>query len=277
MKKLFLLLACFFIVCAQANAQESTVLGRFNASNPNLIEKQFGMDFESYFFVANDKLYTMNFRFDYNFNSKRTMVRFNVPLVSTDFSKDYQGYERSTGIGDLGFKVTHLIYLDKANKKTLESVALSLGVTTPTGDKDLGLGLGKWQYIPEIVAAFRASPALGFYPRAKFQFTGSEVNGHPTPGGSAPDPEDPDADGQFKTLIIDLPMIMEINSWQGWFGLTPIYLNDFEFNYTIVALTAELGKNISDQSSISLHLSQNIAGEKRLLNIVEAKLNFYIK
>ena len=276
MKRLLLTYVLLLTAIIFAAGQEISVLGENNPSNPTLTRTQVRFDFDSYFLVGENRVIAARPSFEYGFNSQRSLARIEVPILSTFYSGNFQGFERRVGLGDINFGYKFLPYLDRSGRKVLQAIALSMDITSPTGDAAIGLGLGKWQYEPSITFEFRPSAFFAFYPRASYNFTVDDVNGQPIPGGGTiPDPgEDQQA---FETMIIDAPTVVELMDWQGWFSINPIFLFNFKENYSIVALGADIGKMVGPKFSSALHFVQFIGGQPRLQTQVSAQFNFYLQ
>lgn len=257
-------------------AQEISVLGINNPSNPTLTLTQFRFDLDSYFFVGENRVIAARPSFEYGFNSQRHLARIEVPVLSTFYSGNFQGFERRVGLGDINFGYKVLPYLDRSGRKTLQAVALALDITSPTGDQSIGLGLGQWQYEPSLTLEFRPSAFFAVYPRASYNFTVDDVNGQPLPGGGTiPDPgEDQQS---FETMVLDANTVIELVDWQGWFAINPIFLRNFRENYSIVALGADIGKMIGPKSSANLHFVQFVGGQPRLQTQVSAQFHFFLE
>jgi len=272
----FLIIACCLFQHHPSNAQNESILGFPNPANPWQTNTAFQLGFENYFFVAANKLFVLKPSFRYDFNSERHEVRMEVPFVSTSFSSDYQGFEKEIGLGDMALGYRYVIYLNKGRFATLEAVSLDSKIRAPTGNSTVGLGTGHWQYELTSLFSFRPNPYVAIYPEARFIFTGKPVNGQGTPVGPVPDPEDPEEDFSIQSLVIRIPLVLEVESYHGWVAFSPIFFHDFKSKFLSWSLQAELGIKISDPLAAALEINQYISGDRRLNTWVQAKFYWFL-
>lgn len=276
MKQHYLFLLLFFTFPYKAYCQENSVLGINNPSNPTLTRTQFSFDFDSYFFVAENRLLAARPAFHYDFNSNRHKVMMEVPILSTFYSGNYQGFERQTGLGDMRFKYMYLAYYDENARQSFNGLGITFEMITPTGNSQFGLGLGKWQYAPGVVFSFRPNPFFAFYPEIVYRFTADDVNGISLPGAGLPDFETPENDPKFQSILFEVPAVVELSDWNGWFSVSPVYLKDFPSGYSIFAFSGEIGLKTSENFGASIHILRFVAGQPRLITHVTAKFDFYL-
>src|SRR5687768_117879 len=97
-------LALMLLLCASATYGQQPTL--FNASDPATMRTHASIDVESYLFHNDSEFYALRFGYHYGLRGERHRFGMALPLVHTVFQGDYQGFENTTGFGDL--KVTYL-------------------------------------------------------------------------------------------------------------------------------------------------------------------------
>lgn len=254
-----LLIASILVLpISQAFGQLSTEY----ASDPVAMRSRIAIDVESFLFHNESQFYSLRAGYYYGLQNERHLFGMSLPLVHTVFKGDYAGFENTTGFGDL--KMSYL-FVPFSAKGTigLERVSLSFDVTAPTGEYRLGRGAGAWLYKPGVIVTLRSGPAVAFYPEIRYQFSGSDANSQ---GGSdgTPDPDNPDLDYTVKNLSLSLPMVAQIENWNGWFSFNMLYTRSFSENTNFWFVRSDFGKMMGPKSSASLRITKFIAGQPRL-------------
>lgn len=245
------------------------------AADPVAMQSRATIDVESYIFHTNAQFYALRLGYNYGLRNERHLFGMSLPLVHNVFNADYAGFENTTGFGDLKMSYLFVPYVVK-NSIGMERVSLSFDLTVPTGEYRLGRGAGAWLYKPGIIFTLRPGPALAFYPEIRFQFSGSDANSQ---GGSdgAPDPDDPEKDNTVQNLSLSIPLVAQIEDWDGWFCFNVLYTRSFSEKTNFLFFRSDFGKMIGRRSSASLRISKFIAGQPRLNVIVQANISFFMR
>jgi hypothetical protein len=250
-----------------------TSLTVYEASDPSYIRSYVKLSAESYNFFDNAQFYSIIGGYYYAIGN-RHLVGLSVPFMHNIFNGNYGGYENTTGFGDI--KMTYMFTAYQAKRPLgLQRVSPMLEVSAPTGEYQLGRGAGTWVYKPGIIFSYRPAPEVSFYPEIKYQFSTEEANSQGGTDG-LPDPEDPTKDLKYQNLIVNVPMVIILNDWDGWFSLNAQYARSFTEDADFIFMRLDIGKMIGDQTSASLTISKFIAGQPRLNLIVQARFNFYL-
>ena len=238
------------ILILQVNRSFGQQLSTEYASDPVTMRSRFAVDIESYLFHNESQFYSLRTGYYYGLRNERHLFGMSLPLVHTVFKGDYAGFENTTGFGDL--KMSYL-FVPFSAKGTigLERVSLSFDVTAPTGEYRLGRGAGAWLYKPGVIFTLRSGPLVAFYPEIRYQFSGGDANSQ---GGSdgTPDPDDPDKDYAVKNLSMSLPLVAQIEDWNGWFSFNLLYTRSFTENTNFFFVRSDFGKMMGPNSSASL-------------------------
>lgn len=268
-------LACallFFAIAASAQQQQSTL---YNASDPVTMRTHLAVDIESYLFHNSSEFYALRLGYHYGLRNERHRFGMSLPLVHTVFQGDYQGYENTTGFGDLKISYLWVPYV-RNNTIGIERVSLGADVTAPTGEYKLGRGAGTWIYTPRVIVTWRPGTSIAVFPELRYQFSGSDANS--TGGGDGvPDPEDPDKDLKVQTLSVALPAVVQLEQWNGWFSLNTLYAHSFSEQTDFWFLRMDIGKVMGENASAALRISKYIAGQPRLNVLVQANFSFYFR
>lgn len=242
-------------------------------SDPANMRSRAVLDAESYIFHQPARFYALRFGFLYGLQNEKHLFGLSVPFVHNIFEEDLQGYENTTGLGDI--QMMYMMALTTGKSIGLSRISPYLEVTTPTGESQLGRGAGTWLYKPGIIFKFQSTPEIVFYPEVRFQFSGEEANSQGGADG-LPDPEDPETDGKLQNLTFLLPVVVEIESIQGWFSLNASYTQSLTEKEYFIFMRTDFGKMIGDKTSAALSISKFIAGQPRLNVIVQAKFQFFL-
>src|SRR6187455_464689 len=134
------LFGVFAIACVAISATAQD-LYRQNASDPVSMRTRITADIESYFYFDESQFYALRPGYYYGLKSERFLLGMSIPVVHNIFKGDYQGFENTTGIGDLRMSALYVPYF---NEKTfgLSRVTVSMDVSAPTGEYKLGRGAG---------------------------------------------------------------------------------------------------------------------------------------
>jgi hypothetical protein len=244
-----------------------------DGSDPGSMKSRVVLDLESYFYEQPAQFYYIRAGFLYGLQNERHLLGISVPFVHNIFEEDYQGYENTTGIGDI--RMAYMAAFPTGKSIGLSRVSPYLDVSAPTGDSQLGRGAGTWLYKPGVLFKFQATPEVSFYPEVRFQFSGEEANSQ---GGSdgMPDPEDPDADGKLQNLSFQIPAVIQLESAQAWLALNAQYMQSLTEDEYFIFLRTDFGKMIGTKTAASLSISKFIAGQPRLNVWVQAKFQFFL-
>jgi hypothetical protein len=231
----------------------------------------FGAD--SYVFYQPAHFYAFRFGFLYGLQNEKHLFGLSIPFVHNIFEEDLQGFENTTGLGDI--QMIYMTAFTTGKSIGLSRISPYFEVTAPTGESQLGRGAGTWLYKPGVILKFQATPEVAFYPEIRFQFSGNDANSQ---GGSdgLPDPEDPETDGKLQNLTFLLPVVVELESIQAWFSLNASYTQSLTEDEYFIFMRTDFGKMIGDKTSAALSISKFIAGQPRLNVVVQAKFQFFI-
>lgn len=251
-------------------AQESNV---YELSDPTTMRSRIPLDLDSYFFFEGDQFYAIRLGFIYGLQNERHSLGMSIPYVHNIFTQDYAGFENTTGIGDIKMIYTGVPYVNKGGIG-LTKVSMLFETTAPTGDYRLGRGAGAWLFKPGVILSYKLAPEIGIFPEVKFQFSGQEVNSQG--GDDLPDPDDPDKDGKMQNLNISLPVVLVLDSWDGWFSLNGQYARSFTEQTNFFFMRMDIGKMMGKRSSAALNISKFIAGQPRINVMVQARFQFLL-
>ncbi len=246
-----------------------------NASDPMSMKSHASVDVESYIYHNEAQFFSLRPGYFYGLKNERHLLGMSLPIVHNIFKGDYAGFENTTGVGDLRISYLFVPYRKK-NSTGIERLTLAFDVTVPTGEYKLGRGAGAWLYKPAIVFTYRPGPSLAFYPEVRFQFSGSDVNSEAGTDG-APDPEDPEKDNSLQNLSLAIPMVAQLEDWDGWFGIHILYTRSLVEKTDFVFLRSDFGKMISERTAASLRITKFIAGQPRLNVVVQANFSFFLQ
>jgi hypothetical protein len=264
----------FQVITYQSYAQfRNEPISEFDAADPATMRTRFTTDFESYFFVGEAKHYSMRFGYDYGLQNQKHLFGLSLPFIHAIYVGDFGGYENTTGVGDLKMRYMYVPYQEE-KMSGLQRVSTYMEVTAPTGEVALGRGTGTWVYKPGVIFTFRSNPYVSFYPEIKYQFSTAEAN---TLSGDAPDPEDTDPDGKISNLILTVPAVAVVSSWNGWVGMNATYIQSFSEETYYVFLRLDFGTMIGKKTSAALNITKFIAGQPRLDVLVQARFQFFIR
>jgi hypothetical protein len=268
---LFILVLTLFI--ADGYGQSSVFTQE--AYNPANVYSRVSLDFDSYYFVNDNTFYALRGGFYYGIPNQRHLLGIAIPVIHSIFSGDFAGYENTTGIGDIRFTYLAVPYLNKT-PLGLEKISFYLEVTTPTGDENLGRGVGSWLYKPGLIFSVHPNHSFSLYPEIRYQFSTEEVNSQGG-GGGLPDPEDPEEDEKLQYLTLTLPATYVIENWNGWVSLNTEYAYTFVEDTYFLFLRLDLGKMMGQNSSAALQITKFIAGQPRLETAINIRFNFFLR
>jgi len=268
-----LLFSVLFIATFTTPFAQTTMDSREPYSPVNM-ESRFGIDFDSYYFVAENKFFAFRPGFYYGLPGKRHVMGITIPVVHSIFSGDFAGFENTTGIGDIKFSYIGVPYVSK-DALGLQKVSVFLDATAPTGNEQLGRGAGAWVFKPGVVFTYRPDPSFYVFPQVNFQFSSARLNSLGG-GDGVPDLEDPDSEDKLKVLSISLPGTFVIDDWEGWISLNPEYIKSFEEDTYFLFLRLDLGKMIGQRTSAALNITKFIAGQPRLETMFRFRINLFL-
>lgn len=271
MKKVWIGIS-FWICAASAMAQVDYLQ---NASDPVSMRSRVTVDIESYFWVNESQFYAIRPAYYYGLKNERFLVGMSIPVVHNVFKGDYQGFENTTGFGDLRMSAMYVPYF-KQTFSGLERITATLDVSAPTGEYLLGRGAGAWMYRPGVVLTYRPGPALAFYPEIRFLFSTEDVNAQGGSDGS-PDPYDSEKDDKLQNLSIDLPFVAQLEDWNGWFSIHLMYSRALVEKTDFFFVRSDFGKMVGERTAASLRISKFIAGQPRLNLMVQANFTWFMR
>lgn len=275
---IFIIYVCYFIVCAlqPSNGQQagSPVTEVTVASDPATMKSRFSADIEANFFMAGAQFYSIRPACYYGLGNGKHLFGLSIPVVHNIFLADYAGFENTTGIGDIRMMYMLALY-PKSKNASASRTSFYVEMTAPTGEYRLGRGAGAWMYKPGIIFTYNPDPDIAVYPEIRFQLSRGDVNSQ---GGSngVPDFQNPDKDGKLQDLTMQLPAVINLSEWGGWFSINPQYIQSFSVKEYFIFLRTDVGKMIGSKSSAALSITKFIAGQPRLNVIVQAKFQFFL-
>jgi hypothetical protein len=267
----------YFVLCSFLGATgqpASSPIDLSVVSDPATMKGRFTTDIDANFFIAGAKFYGIRPAYYYGLGNGQHLFGLSIPVVHNIFLEDYAGFENTTGIGDIRMMYMLALYPKKAGASASRT-SLYVEMTAPTGEYRLGRGAGAWMYKPGIIFTYNVDPEIAFYPEVRFQISKGDVNSQ---GGSngIPDFQNPDKDGKLQDLTVQIPAVVQLSEWNGWFSLTPQYTQSLSIKEYFIFVRTEIGKMIGNKSSASLSISKFVAGQPRLNVIVQAKFQFFL-
>ncbi|QOI98136.1 MAG: transporter [Flammeovirgaceae bacterium] len=243
--------------------------------DPANVQSRVAFDFDSYYFVAGNKFFVARAGFYYGIPNDRHAFGLTIPLVHSIFNADFAGYENTTGIGDIRMSYLGAPYVKKT-PLGLERVSFYFDVTAPTGNADLGHGVGWWLYKPGLIFSVQPGPAFSLYPEVRFQFSSKQVNSRGGADG-VPDLENPEKDEKLQYLTLALPLTYVIEDWNGWVSMHTEYAYTFVEETYFLFLRFDFGRMMGKHSAAGLQITKFIAGQPRLETLVRVRFNFFIR
>lgn len=269
-----LLISAFVMVFLDSSYAQSDI-DIVKPFDPVNMESRINIDLDSYYFVAENKFFAIRPGYYYSIPNKRHLMGMSVPVVHSIFSGDFAGYENTTGIGD--FKFTYVGVPYQSNDALgFQRVSAFLEVTAPTGNEQLGRGVGAWVFKPGVVFTYRPDVAFYLYPQINFQISAGDLNSLGG-GDGVPDLEDPDLNDKLKVMTIILPATFAIDNWGGWISLVPEYIQSFSEETYFIFLRMDVGKMMGRRSSAALQITKFIAGQPRLETLVRVRFCFFLQ
>ncbi|MBX2945343.1 MAG: hypothetical protein KF725_05880 [Cyclobacteriaceae bacterium] len=242
--------------------------------NPANMESRLNIDFDSYYFVAENRFFAFRPGFYYGLPGKRHLMGITFPIVHSIFSGDFAGFENTTGIGDVKF--TYMgVPIETKDALGLQKVSTFLEVTAPTGNEILGRGTGAWVFKPGVIFSFRPDAAFHIFPQVNFQFSSARLNSLGG-GDGVPDLEDPSFNDKLKVISLSMPATFVVDDWAGWVSLHPEYIHTFVEDTYFLFLRFDLGKMIGDRTAASLNITKFIAGQPRLETMFRVRVSYFL-
>lgn len=268
---LFLVLSSPAFVYGQADP--APPIDVLEAADPTSTKTRVTLDFESYIFYQPAQFYAVRVGYLYGLQNDRHQFGISVPFVHNVFGEDLQGYENTTGVGDV--RMWYMASLPTGNPVGISRVAPYFEITAPTGEYLLGRGAGTWLYKPGVIFGWTIDPQISFYPEVRFLFSGDDAN---MQGGSdVPDPETPEKDGKLQTLVVQFPAVVLVESFRGWFGASAQYQQSFSTDEYFIYFRLDFGTMLAEKTAASLHISKFIAGQQRVNLAVQARFQFFFR
>jgi len=273
MKKYISLITVFMCLISPELVSQSNV-DRLKPFDPVNMESRINIDFDSYYFVAENKFFSFRPGFFYSIPNKRHLMGISIPVVHSIFSGDFAGFENTTGIGDFKFTYIGVPYLSK-DALGLQRISLFMEVTAPTGNEQLGRGVGDWVYKPGVMFSYRPDMVFHLYPQVNFQFSTANLNSLGG-GDGVPDLEDPDNEDKLKVIMFSIPATLSVDALDGWLTLHPEYIHSFSEDTYFLFLRMDLGKMIGDRTAASINITKFIAGQPRLETMFRFRVSFFL-
>ena len=264
---ILLFFAISHFCCAQSGA-----VSQSDASDPVTMKSRFDLDIESYIFFQNAQFYALRPGYHYGIQNGKHLFGISVPFVHSVYNQDLQGYENTSGIGDIRMSYTGA--LSTGRMVGLSRISPYLEMSAPTGEYLLGRGAGTWVYKPGIVFTFTADQAVSLYPEIRYQFSLKDANSKG--GNGLPDPVDPEKDNKINNLTIQIPAVVQIEQAKAWISLNAWYTQSFTENDYYIFIRTDFGKMIGNKTSAALHIAKFVAGQPQLNVIVQAKFMFFL-
>lgn len=270
-RNIFLYAICLLFsgtLCAQ-NAIDSR-----EPYNPVNMQSRLNLDFDSYYFVAENRFFAFRPGFYYGVPGKRHLMGITFPVVHSIFSGDFAGFENTTGIGDVKF--TYIgVPVETKDALGLQRISTFLEVTAPTGNEILGRGTGAWVFKPGVAFSFRPDAAFHIFPQINFQFSSARLNSLGG-GDGVPDLEDPSLNDKLKVISLSVPATFVVDDWAGWISLHPEYIHTFVEDTYFLFLRFDLGKMIGERTAASLNITKFIAGQPRLETMFRVRFSYFL-
>ena len=262
----------FSLISFYARSQGTVPILGIEASDPSFLKTRATLEVESHIFHQPVRFYSARIGYLYALQNQKHQFGISVPFVHNIFNADLQGFENTTGIGDI--RMWYMGAFVTSHSLGVVKVAPYVEMIAPTGSYLLGRGAGSWLYKPGVIFSYRLDPQISFYPELRFQFSLDDVNSR---GGidGIPDPEDAQKDGKLQTLTLEVPAVVQLESIRAWFAIHAIYAQSFEEREYFIFFRTDFGKMISDYTSAGLFISKFVAGTPRLNVIVHARLQFF--
>ncbi|MBX2963018.1 MAG: hypothetical protein KF687_10940 [Cyclobacteriaceae bacterium] len=270
------LISCI-VICTSGSIQvvaQNPIFER-EPYNPANTESRINIDFDSYYFVAENTFYAFRPGFYYGLPGKRHLMGITFPVVHSIFSGDFAGFENTTGIGDVKF--TYIgVPIEKKDALGFTRLSTYMEITAPTGNEQLNRGTGGWVFKPGAVFSYRLDPAFYLFPQINFQFSTASLNSLGG-GDGVPDLEDGERNSKLQVLSMSLPATFVLDEWKGWISLNPEYIYSFSEDKTwFLFLRMEIGKMIGERTAASLNIKRFIAGQPRLETMFQVRVSFFL-
>lgn len=271
MIRLYLSILLVFVICHFSCAQSGAV-SQGDASDPATMKSRFDLDAESYIFFQNAQFYAIRLGYHYGLQNEKHLFGISVPFVHSVYNQDLQGYENTSGIGDI--RMSYMGAITTGRSIGMSRVSPYLELSAPTGEYLLGRGAGTWVYKPGVVFTFTADHVVSFYPEVRYQFSLKDANSQD--GTGVPDPGDPDKSEKVNNVTIQVPAVVQIEQAKAWISLNAWYTQSFTENDYYIFIRTDFGKMIGKKSSAALHIAKFVAGQPQLNVIVQAKFLFFL-
>lgn len=274
LKRCLLIICLLFCLWNTAWAQFTDPVSTDDASDPATMRTRVLFDVESYFFYQPAQFYTVRLGYYYGLQNGRHLFGLAIPFIHNIFGEDLQGFENTTGIGDI--KMMYMGAIPTGKTIGLSRISPYFETTAPTGEYILGRGAGTWLYKPGIIFTVKAAPQITFYPEVKFQFSTRNASGM-TGSDGVPNIDHTTKDGRLQNLTVQVPVVMQLESLEAWLGINAQYVQSFANREYFVFFRTDFGKMIGDKTAASLNITKFVAGQPLVNVAVQARFQFFIR
>lgn len=271
---LIVVLALTILTCKPAFSQQASPFSHRDAADPATMKSHIPLEVESYFFHQPARFYAIRVGYAYGLGNEKHLFGISLPVIHNVFNEDFQGYENTTGIGDIN--MWYMTALHTGKSLGLTRISPYFEASAPTGEYLLGRGAGTWLYKPGLVFTYVVDPQVAFYPEIGFQFSGNEANRSGGVNG-IPDIENPEKDGKLQNLSVNLPLVVQFEPPQAWLSANVQYQQALTVDEYFLFMRLDFGKMITPRTAASLFLSKFIAGQPRLNVLAQARLQIFLR
>ncbi len=263
MKKVFLYILFILFLPRSVLAQQWPLIedGLYkNPSDPSRPYSNVSLS-GSVFNLVEGQLWQYALTGDVAFGNYRNLLTFQVPIVRSVIP----GIENFSGIGDINGGYSFVFYERKTIDNPLINATASLNISLPTGNADLGEGVGRTVFVPGLTLAFKPVDQVGIYPSIQYITSSKPATGRWAGGfpGAVPDETGTNPEARISAIQINSEFNLEFN--QTWLGLTPVFSYDFTGRQYTVNLRPEVGRLFNDSFLLKINSTFYILGQRHLL------------